>query len=1097
MMPDSGGIRVEVFFQNVPLPRAPHRFASFSQNSYNLQIMDPKVADLLRRLEEAHDQDDWESVRELAAEVLSIDPDNGDAHAFLRIADLKTGKPDSGAADIGGASEHPDAAIVVAPAPGGRDAFVGRRREAKELKTAFEAVVAGRGSLVLIAGEPGIGKTRIAEELADYVGTRGAHVLWGRIHENSGAPPFWPWVQVIRSYVESVDSEHLRDSLGRGVAVIARIVPEIEDRLEDIPPLPELGDAEAERFRLFDSIACFFKGASSRTPLMIVLDDLHWSDESSLKLLEFLAHEMGESRLLVVGTYRDTDLRRTHPLSKSLGEIGRARQVLRIALRGLSRSEVAGFIIAAAESEVPPELVDTVYAHTEGNPLFAGEVIRYLAQEGALSPGALAGNSAPELRIPEGVREVICRRLDKLSEACNRILRVAAVVGREFDLDLLPGLVDDVDKGAALKAVEEALAIRVVEEVPDVFERYRFSHKLIQDTLAEELTITERVRFHARIAEVLEELHGERTDGHAAELARHFAEAQVLLGTDKLVHYSIVAGKQAEVQTAYEEALAIYRRAADAVKDRPIDDEIAELLKGLRTEQYNAWQVDGAIDTSKKLFDYYESTENVAALAWEAWWLFHLSFFQTRGGGFSADEYCSRSLELYHRKSTDDPWALALLGQLRNSVTGSFEEADAMFERAVSIAERNGDRDLQVQILRKWAYIAMDSRINAAAERYEKAAKIATETSNVLRDGAFHGHFGEINTLLGNSDKARDSADSMMKAAEKLGLPRFKAGACLAKQRLALLRGDFEQVITLFEEGTDILGSSGRNRPEALWLLASAAYADFETGNFDSAVARLEHLVESSEDPGASQFVTGVLSHEVTIPNIARITGDEQWLDAVMAASKAALADDRDAWQAVANLGLIAAVRSDSVAAEKWYSRLIDLGEEIRGYLGHTLGVIARAAGRLEDALAHFDEGYVFTRDAGYHPTHAWICRDRAEALLTRGGDADIARAKVYLDEGAQLTEKLGMKPLRKSIEGLRESFAAAVGPSYPDGLTEREVQVLALVSKGMTNQEIGYELSISTRTVTTHVTNIFEKVGVANRAEATAYAIRNGLVTG
>lgn len=233
----------------------------------------------------------------------------------------------------------------------------------------------------------------------------------------------------------------------------------------------------------------------------------------------------------------------------------------------------------------------------------------------------------------------------------------------------------------------------------------------------------------------------------------------------------------------------------------------------------------------------------------------------------------------------------------------------------------------------------------------------------------------------------------------------------------------------------------------------------------------------------------------MAFPRIARITGINRWLDIVVEASKHVIFFSAESWSLAANLGLIAAAKTDKQGAEKWYCELLARKGEIGGYLGHALGLIARAAGRLEDGLSHFEKGHVFTRDAGYRPNRAWICRDWAEALLARGDDANRARAKLLLDEAGGIAEKLGMRPLQSSIYALREAFVHEIGPSYPDGLTKREVEVLVLVSKGKSNQEIGYELSISTKTVASHLHRIFDKIGVANRAEAAAYAIRNNLV--
>ena len=315
-----------------------------------------------------------------------------------------------------------------------RGVFVGRQREMGELKACLEDALSGRGRLVTLVGEPGIGKTRTALELATYAGLRQAQVLWGRCYEEQGAPPYWPWVQAIRSYVRDVDPDQLRSEMGAGAADIGQVVSDVRDRLPGLEAPPEL-EPEQARFRLFDSITAFLKNAGRRQPLVLVLDDLHWADHPSLLLLEFVARELSNARLLIIGTYRDVELSRQHPLSRSLGELTRERLFQRVLLRGLDQEDVGRFIGLASGITPPTGMVEAVHRQTEGNPLFVTEVVRLLVQEGELTQEKAGQRDSWSVRIPEGVREVIGRRLDRLSERCNETLTVASVVGREFTLD--------------------------------------------------------------------------------------------------------------------------------------------------------------------------------------------------------------------------------------------------------------------------------------------------------------------------------------------------------------------------------------------------------------------------------------------------------------------------------------------------------------------------------------------------------------------------------------------------------------------------------------------------------------------------------------
>ena len=293
--------------------------------------------------------------------------------------------------------------------------FVGREREMAELRAALDDSISAKARLVMLVGEPGIGKTFTAEELATYARVRGAQVLWGRCYEGEGAPAYWPWVQIIRSFVHDRDPQQLISTMGTGAADIAQVVSEVRERLPGLPVPPAL-EPEQARFRLFDSITTFLRNASASQPLVLVLDDLHWADKPSLLLMQFLAREARDARVLVVGTYRDVELGRQHPLSQMLGELAREQLVGRILLRGLSVADIGKFVEMTSGRTADAVLVDALHAETEGNPFFVNEIVRLLVSEGRLD----AASAASELgAIPQSVREVVGRRLDMLSESCN------------------------------------------------------------------------------------------------------------------------------------------------------------------------------------------------------------------------------------------------------------------------------------------------------------------------------------------------------------------------------------------------------------------------------------------------------------------------------------------------------------------------------------------------------------------------------------------------------------------------------------------------------------------------------------------------------
>jgi predicted ATPase len=398
------------------------------------------------------------------------------------------------------------------------DIFVGRAREMAALTAALDDSLAGRGRLVMLVGEPGIGKTRTAEELAAVAHGRGVEVLWGRCPEERGAPPYWPWVQVIGAHAAALDERTLRSELGNDAGSIAEIVPGIAERVRGMAPPRAVDDPESARFRLFDGVTSFLKRASEARPVLIALDDLHWADGSSLRLLEFVASGMSDARLLLLGTYRDVDISRDHLLFHALGSLTRQRRFERVTLRGLDEQETGQMFALAGAVDVPTGVITRLRAQTEGNPLFVGEIVRLLGHQGMLTRERWADQTTWDFPVPESVREVIGRRLNLLPKECNEALTVAAVIGHEFDLDLLARLFPDIPEDSLLEILEAATQVRVIEETPRSG-RYQFSHALVQTTLADELSLARRVRLHARIGAAIESLHGADAQDHAAELA--------------------------------------------------------------------------------------------------------------------------------------------------------------------------------------------------------------------------------------------------------------------------------------------------------------------------------------------------------------------------------------------------------------------------------------------------------------------------------------------------------------------------------------------------------------------------------------------------
>ena len=479
--------------------------------------------------------------------------------------------------------------VAEAPAESGhaaRGAFVGREEELEELLQGFADAVAGRGRIFLLVGEPGIGKSRLADEVLRHARAHGAEALAGRCWEGGGAPAYWPWMQSIREYVRTADLDALRLQLGSGVADVAQIIPEVRERLPDTSE-PGALESESARFRLFDSTAAFIRNAAAQRPWVLVLDDLHAADEPSLLLLRFLAGELAGANVLVVGTYRDVDPTVRDPLASTLSELARERVTRRIHLTGLTKSDVARYLELETRATPSSDLATAIHDETEGNPLFVGEVVRLLAAEGDLAN--VDSKTLSTLGIPQGVREVIGRRLRSLSDEGAELLALASVLGREFRVDVLERLAKShVDR--VLEALDEAMSARLVMPVPGTLGRQRFAHALIRDTLYDDMTTPRRVLLHRRAAEALEEVYAANPEPHLAELTHHYFEAAPGGDVDKALSYADRAASRALGLLAFEEAARFYELALQVLELKPAGDAAArcEILLGLGEAQARA-----------------------------------------------------------------------------------------------------------------------------------------------------------------------------------------------------------------------------------------------------------------------------------------------------------------------------------------------------------------------------------------------------------------------------------------------------------------------------------------------------------------------------
>ncbi len=905
----------------------------------------------------------------------------------------------------------------------------------------------------MLGGEPGIGKSRLADELATRARERGHQVLWGRGWEDAGAPPYWPWVQALRSYLRSTDADDIRRQMGSGARDIAQMLPELRDLFPDLPAAPD-PDSESARFQLFDSTATLLRNAARARPMLIVLDDLQAADTPSILFLRFLASQLSDMPVLLVATYRDVELTPEHPLTSAIAEVAREPLTRILVLAGLASDAVGQFIVATANVTPHDHLVAAVWRETTGNPLFVGEAIRLLSAEGRLSEVA----DLPSLRVavPAGIRAVIGRRIGHLNEATIRGLGLGAALGPEFSLEVLRRIGEfGIDQ--ALELVDEAVESGLLLPVAGVLGRYRFSHDLVRESLYDELSPGRRARLHRHIAHVLEEIYATSTEGHLAELAFHYVEAaqggdaglapsDVERDGPKAIDYARRAGNDAARSLAYEEAARLYRMAlavldADGVAD---DQARGETLLALGDVEARAGELDDARTTFLEAADIARRTGAGQHLARAALGFGGRHPWARPGKDTRLIPLLQDALVMLG--GTDDRLRVRLLTRLAcawRSTPERRNDSAALSRQAVEIARGLDDPASLSYALagRFWATWWPEN----PAERLPIAQEMAG-IAEALADGErITAHLMLFLSLseLGRIAEARSESDTLSRVVGELRQPAHLWLEPVNRAELALLEGEFvlaEELIA-WEMASRHRVTPGRDDVSAArmhrFLLrreqgriaeeeatVRTSIDDFPWYPFHrAALACL--LLDLGRDAEAGVVLDDLAEHE-----FRALYRDNEWLLGMSLAS-----------EACARLG-------DASAASTLYNQLqpfagrhaVGHAEGSVGAVDRYLGLLAATLGRLDDADRHLTAAIQFNERMGARPWTAHSQHDLAVVLVRRDIPGDRERAR-QLDRAARATaDKLGMVLAEGISAGTDEpTSAAAPGSPLTSGTFRRE----------------------------------------------------------
>jgi eukaryotic-like serine/threonine-protein kinase len=919
--------------------------------------------------------------------------------------------------------------------------FVGREDELATLRIAIDNAVAGRGSLRMLVGEPGIGKTRLAGQAGVYARVRGAQPLTGRCYEGEGGLPYMPWVEALRAYVVDRPRDEVQAELGSYASDIAKIVPEVRELVPDAPPAPEL-EPEQERFRLFDSVSSFLMNASRSSPLLIVLEDLHWADKPSLLLLQHLARRVADCPLLLLGTYRDVDLDRRHPLSAMLSSLRAERLYERVLLRGFGNAEVVAMLEGAAQHKMDTlglELAGVLQRETEGNPFFIEEIIRHLIETGAIYPreGRWVSDveSMEDLGIPEGIREVIGRRLSRLSESCNRALGQAAVLGREFDFGVL-SLMCELDDEALLGALEEALEAQVVVEVPDrSAPTYAFTHALVRETLYDELSLPRKQRLHARAGEALERRHADDLDRHVSELSLHHRLAGGEGNSEKALEYSLRAGAAAQAVFAWEDARGHYEAALELLQERSAPpDQRARLLVGLGDLLYvlgtaGTEQAKGLEYLERALALYEElGDEQRAAQVHSRIGLYLTSFQENMNVNRALEHYRAAEAALSDGPERA-PLCYVYIGLASAALWGMrTEEGLVASERALDIAERLGSETLWAQAATQRAYhLWASGRIGEGIELGERAWQTADRLNHTVAAfvaswtrspyAFFRADFGVLRDwLAAELDKPRlDQAPQQRRRLLNMVAQTLIWNGELAKA---------EEIVSGF-------GSREGREP----TFAEALYAQC-AGDLEEAAELWAGGVESGLRTGDRWTEQGC---HYQLGVIASLRGDleeaERQLGTATEIAASGPTVPLEPWPRTQYAAVLVDLgRTDDAARQ--CDRILEIyGDGIDwagmgGWIARTVGLVAAARGDLEEAVGQFERGIEVLRQWNL-PWHEADTFYRWGLALSGAGDTSGALPR--FDMALDIYRRLGA-----SAPWLQRVLSAKLGAQ---GIDPAEVQ--------------------------------------------------------
>ena len=989
---------------------------------------------------------------------------------------------------------------------------MGRQDELARLRNAFASAASGEAVTVVVGGEAGVGKTRLLKEFVRDL-QEPATVVWGRcMGLLKGGLPYGAFRDGLRTFVRSLDHA-ARDELRSHTSPdLARLVPDLGDG----QAIRDSGDRATERLRAFELVLQAFVFLADQRPLVFVIDDLHWADRSTLALLEFLVHNFTTERVLVCATYRSDEIHPAHPLREWLAEHLR-RRVANLELSRLSRSEIADQIEAIRGPKTPEDLVDEVFARSQGNPLFVEELL-------------VASATIGEEGLPSSIRQLLLTRIARLSDACQKMLRASSAGRTPLDPWMLVQ-VTHVDEDALFGQLREAVENHVLEPDRDG-RRFVFRHALFREALYSDLLPGERQSIHVHFAEAIAAAEAEGRIDHgesSSELAFHWNQAG---DSGRAIQASLAAATAATAARGFHNAHEHYEKVLELWGTVPDAHELSglhhtELLARVAEAAHLAGHDDRATDLVTSALQEMDPQANPmdAALLYESLGWYHL----TNGApGAAIDAYeFALSLSTGATDRTERARILANAGLLY-LLSGDHERARRFCEQALDLARKLGARKEEALALNPLGVVlGLGGQFEMGIAHLRRALAIAEEVGDVEEIARPYVNLGHLLAVFGHLQEAVDISLRGADVARRWGLETTYGVFLTANAADALFElGRWTEMRAAIQS----IERRSRSRPDAGFVHLIAARVDVAQGDFLRTRERLDEAKDLFGGGGHPDFLRAhrEVSAELALweyrPDDARAATLEG-LEAIEATAEHVFAGPllKLALRAHADLAEYARARRsrpDEQAAVEGAHRVLAMAGALER------NPLEPSRSPLPDSLALHAQGLAeLARCEGMHEPNLWDSASAQWARLERPYENAYARwrcaeaallaretgprAAEELRSAHKVAARLAARPLMTEIELLarrarirveesppvdKPESAVAAGNQF--GLTERELEVLGYLAEGLSNREIAQRLFISPKTASHHVSNVLRKLGVQGRVEAAAVAFRMGLST-